>query len=501
MHPQRSLILITVDCLRLDRTHDVTGEAADAGVFTPVLSRFASESCVFPCAVVAGAPTYYSFPAILGGRHPLAMGRDVLGMAPGEATLAWCLRDAGYATAAFVAGNAYLSPRFGYEQGFDEFEDFLGGSPAKCGQDETPETESGSGSLVGKLNGALRGVAKTIGLGRVYNDAYFRYGQWQAGKQDVTVDDLRRYPSADAMVNRVGPWLAGRGGAPFFLWLHLMDPHHPYYPPLEALAAIGRPDIDVRRARKLNSVWNRGDLSASQLAAYRDDVTALYDAGVYWADRQIGRLLDMLQQFGLDDDTAVAVTADHGEELLEQGRRYHRPDALPESLIRVPLLVRVPGTGGRRFADVPFSQTDLPATLLEAVGVAPGGMAGSSRWNELLAAQVGDATEPPTVTECVAGSTNPFYSCRRNGSRLLAIHHGRYKLTWNLGGGSEQLFDLAADPGETAPLPPGEVPEVRRRLMQAVLDHVKKSQAERDPVARLRARLRDLRLEGAVAFR
>ena len=118
---KRSLVLVTVDCLRADHC----GLYGYNRPTTPFLDALASESFVVPAAIVAGAPTYYSFPAILGSRMPLALGRDVVGLAPGEGTLATVLRESGYATGAFSAGNPYISPRFGYDQGFEVFHDFL----------------------------------------------------------------------------------------------------------------------------------------------------------------------------------------------------------------------------------------------------------------------------------------------------------------------------------------------------------------------------------------
>ena len=118
---KRSLVLITVDCLRADHC----GLYGYARPTTPFLDSLAPESFVVPAAIVAGAPTYYSFPAILASRMPLALGRDVVGLAPGESTLATVLRESGYATAAFSAGNPYISPRFGYDHGFEVFRDFL----------------------------------------------------------------------------------------------------------------------------------------------------------------------------------------------------------------------------------------------------------------------------------------------------------------------------------------------------------------------------------------
>ena len=106
-----SLILITIDCLRADHV----GFLGYGRPTTPFLDALATESFVFSNAIAAGAPTYYSFPAIMASRPPLALGREVIGVAPGETTLASTLKEAGYATAAFLAGNPYLSPRFGHD--------------------------------------------------------------------------------------------------------------------------------------------------------------------------------------------------------------------------------------------------------------------------------------------------------------------------------------------------------------------------------------------------
>src|SRR6266566_9557377 len=110
----RSLVLITVDCLRADHV----GFLGYTKATTPFLDSLAAKSTVFTIAIAAGTPTYFSFPAIMASRYPLALGRDVVGLAANEPTLATVLRDAGYATAAFVAGNPYLTRSFGYHAGF-----------------------------------------------------------------------------------------------------------------------------------------------------------------------------------------------------------------------------------------------------------------------------------------------------------------------------------------------------------------------------------------------
>src|SRR5580692_8711495 len=156
---RKSIVLVTVDCLRADHV----GFNGYQRPTTPFLDSLAAESFVVPAAIVAGAPTYYSFPAILASRMPLALGRDVVGLAPGESTLATVLSESGYATGAFTAANPYISPHFGYEQGFEVFRDFLDhdfiGIEAQSTQDTFnagPESgDSVHGGLKPKLNSKL----------------------------------------------------------------------------------------------------------------------------------------------------------------------------------------------------------------------------------------------------------------------------------------------------------------------------------------------------------
>ena len=128
-----SLVLVTVDCLRADHV----GFLGYSRPTTPFLDTLARESIVFPCALVAGAPTYFSFPGIMAARHPLALGRDIVGISPGEPTLASTLQAQGWTTAGFVAGNPYLTARFGYDQGFDSYHDYLSPSGGDGKQLET----------------------------------------------------------------------------------------------------------------------------------------------------------------------------------------------------------------------------------------------------------------------------------------------------------------------------------------------------------------------------
>jgi arylsulfatase A-like enzyme len=488
MATRKSLVLVTVDCLRADHV----GFMGYNRPTTPFLDSLGAESFIVPAAIVAGAPTYYSFPAILASRHALALGRDLLGLAPRETNLASAFKQAGYATAAFGAANPYISSRFGYEQGFDTFHDFLDAPPTPL-SDAAP-IGSGRNGWVSRVNRKLQDIRRALGpLGSVYDELYFQYCQRYASPAPNSLDALRRFPAADVVVDQAQAWLGSIGETPFFLWLHLMDPHSPYYPTEKALELMGQVPPTPFRARYLNSSWNRSDLGPGRLARYRNDVVALYDSGVRWVDAQMERLVDGLRRSGLWNDCIFAFTADHGEEFLDHGGRYHPPSRLMEELIHVPLLVRVPSAAKREVSKSPFSMLHLAPTLLEAADVpVPPAFEGRSQW-ELL--RQGRSAEEAAISECVAGCTNPFLPANRLGPRVLSVREKRFKLVLHFDPRAEYLYDLEADPREQAPLPAGAEQTARRRLLECAREHIRRSISKRDPATRLQARLRELRLE------
>jgi len=485
MRAKKSIVLVTVDCLRADHV----GFMGYGRPTTPFLDSLANESLVFPLAIVGGAPTYYSLPTILSSRYPLAIGRDVLGLAPEEPTLASALKECGYATAAFSAGNPYLSKRFGYEQGFDTFRDCLDESAAPSASTSVAAPSIGWTS---RLNRAVRRVRPSLGpLGALYDEAYFQYCQ-RVTPAANSLDELRRFPAADVIVDHACEWLASVGEAPFFLWLHVMDPHAPYYPTDGALALMGD-QVTPSRARYLNSYWNRSDLGSSRLSRHRDDIVTLYDAGIRWVDAQMERLVQTLRNSNAWGDCIFALTADHGEEFLDHAGRYHPPSRLMEEVIHAPLLIRVPGAEKREIAKDCFSLLHLAPTLLDMANAPrPATFRGRSYFAQV---QAGSGPESTAISESVSACTNPFRSQDRLGPRVLSIRESRYKLVLHFDPPKECLYDLEADPGEQAPLAPVSHKSVRRRLLEVALEHVRQSSNQRDQSARARSRLRELRLE------
>jgi arylsulfatase A-like enzyme len=209
----------------------------------------------------------------------------------------------------------------------------------------------------------------------------------------------------------------GRSGEPhrFFAWFHFFDPHAQY------VAHEGSPDFA-----------GKGPYGATR---------GLYDQEVWYTDKHIGRVLDYVAAQPWAADTAIVMTADHGEAFAEHGMLFHGAEIWNE-LVRVPLVVYVPGAEPRR-VPVKRSHIDVAPTLLDLMGLPEpeGELRGESLLEDVYLAKGAEHDERDVYIDMPAG---PFNGLRR------AIVYGPtpgMKLI-HFGGGSYQLFDLATDPDE-----------------------------------------------------
>jgi len=154
-------------------------------------------------------------------------------------------------------------------------------------------------------------------------------------------------------------WLEEEQRRPFFLWLHLYDPHAPYG------------DLDDKRRSYPVDPRIHGFVDAARFAEEdRSRMAALYAKGVRSADAALGELLAGVRKHA--SDPLILVVADHGESLdewlAERGYAYDHGEFLEEAEIRIPLVIAGPGVAQGRSSAV-ASIRDLYTTLLEAAGV------------------------------------------------------------------------------------------------------------------------------------
>jgi choline-sulfatase len=202
----------------------------------------------------------------------------------------------------------------------------------------------------------------------------------------------------------------------FFAWFHYFDPHAQYVP------HEGAPDFGPPKGTQ-----------ASRM---------IYDQEVWYTDKHIGRVLDYVASQPWGEDTAIIVTADHGEAFYEHGMLFHGAEIWNE-LIRIPLLVYVPGADPRRVL-ANRSSIDIAPTILDLLGAKiPEGdeLRGKSLLADVYLPKNGEHEVRDVYVDMPQG---PFNGPRR---ALITGAAPGMKLIHS-GGAQYQLFDLAEDPNE-----------------------------------------------------
>jgi len=240
-----------------------------------------------------------------------------------------------------------------------------------------------------------------------------------------------RHPSAEVVAAAVA-WMRERPG-PFFVYIHTLGAHRPYLPPSEHWRPFQPARLPPRR--DVNALVLQPTLAPDEMALVR----SAYAGEVHESDAAFGDLLSGLQAQGVQDRTAVAFTADHGEGFDEHGDRGHGVRLYQETA-HVPLALRVPGrTTGARIA-VPVQHADLVPTFLALAGLpTPPELSGR------------DLAAPPAAAE---PDRMLISRVTYAGADKVAVRWGRLKLIANEEPDTApsdrfELYDLARDPGET----------------------------------------------------
>ena len=375
--PPRSVVIITIDTMRADRL---------TPAIAPALSALAASGVRFTTARSAVPLTLPSHTTLLTGRRPPQHGVRVNGqtLAGDVPTLATALRGAGYRTAAFVGAYA-LDRRFGLARGFETYDD------------------------------------------QVTRD-------WDAA------DRLEAERPAGAVVDAALAWMDRVQDRPYFLWVHLYDPHAPYTAP---------------------------EPFRTRFAA------APYDGEVAYADAEAGRLLARLSTAERVADTVVIVTGDHGEGLGDHGEATHGMLAY-DTTLRVPLLVRAPGLAPAVQA-APVSLADVAGAVLRL----------SRSGASLPAASARDLFDGDTSAEVYAETEYPAVA----GWHPLRVLAGASRKL--IRSSAIEFYDVAADAAETTDLAARDTAAARQAVARlTALQGDPKAAA--GPSAEAQARLRSL---------
>ena len=413
-----NVILVMVDTLRADHLSCYGGEQP-----TPNLCRIGQDGTVFR-GFSHASWTKPAAASLLTSLVPTSHGvmSKTSSLSPAATTLAEALRDRGYATGG-IASNINLAESFGFGQGFDEYH-YLG-----------PDYLFGARESSSKL--ILYQIARAVYF---KFDKRLRFGDFYQDSQ---------------VVNGVAfDWLDRHKDSRFFLFLHYMEPHDPYFE---------HPYNGYGIARAANQHPDPA-LAAEMHRLYRGEIAYL--------DDNFGKLLAKLEALGLYDDTVIALVADHGEEFHEHGGFWHGL-TLYEEQIHVPLLVK--WQKGR-----PFAPAGTPDGIARLIDVAPTLLARAGA--AIPQAMQGVDLAVPYASRAEKDRLH-FAEEDHEGNVLRALRTPSWKLIEANEGNPRglpptALFDVAADPGERTNLD-GREPERSAELQRYLEGQQKFAEARR----------------------
>lgn len=307
MEDARNVVVVLCDTLRAQKLRPWNPSTR---VQTPALDALATESVVFERGQSSENWTKPAVASILTGLHPMdhdartqsAVLSDTALMLPEH------FKANGFSTAGFIA-NGYVSDRFGFDQGWDRYKNFI--------------REAGASSEA--------------------EDVYREAGDWAMEHKDER----------------------------FFLYVHTIDPHVPYDPDDEFVSMYdSRTDYDGQvRPRMTGELLHDAKRNPPRVTFSESDVRrleALHDGEITQHDRHMGNFIQRLKDAGVWENTVFVFVADHGEEFNEHGSWGHGHSVYQE-LLHVPLLVHY---GDHAARVVPRVNTmDLAPTVVELAGL------------------------------------------------------------------------------------------------------------------------------------
>ena len=398
-----NIILVMVDTLRADHLSCYGAENE-----TPNLCRIAEGGTTYQAFSHASwtkPATASLLTSTLPSTHnaiakPSTLSKDLT-------LISEAMQDGGYTTGGIVS-NVNLAESFGFAQGYDDY--------YYLGPDYIAYAEESSSKLI------IYQLVRQIWLGL-------------AGGDEVRFNDF--YQDSQVVNEVAFDWLDKRKDERFFLFLHYMDPHDPYFEhPYNGIgvARVSMPEPEPEMAERLH---------------------ALYRGEIEYLDVQFGELLAKLDAEGLYDDTIIVLTADHGEEFADHGGYWHGLTLYDEQ-IHVPLLIKWAANSEpvARGAESGLARLiDVGPTLLGAVGIdVPETMQGI----DLRAPFSRRLEKDRQVFSEEDHEGNVIWSLRTEYEKLIVANETNPR-----GLPAREYFDISEDPGE---LDPYAHPEAEQRL-------------------------------------
>jgi len=404
-----NIIVMVADALRADHL-SCYGYNKNT---SPNIDKFAAECTVFDGAFSAAPATGASIPSILSGLYPslhkTGVDGNMLTLNDEVNILPEMLAKHGYYTIGLNT-NPLMAGKHGYNRGYCTHEDLF------------PD------------NKKIHTYLASRGPGGELRKEIVQYN--------------RSYVCSTQVNQEIERWLKSNPKNPFFMWIHYMDTHSPYIPrsPFFEQYCTGRSGSQVLNfLKKLNQIFHALHTGTDRMSfEEKKMVVDCYDSEIRYFDVEFGRLMSLLKNYNLFDNTMMFFMADHGEEFWEHGHWGHFV-RMYDINIRVPLLFKMPGSfaSGKRITKQ-VRNIDILPTVLDVLQIDPKtNLSGLS-----LVPFIRDENSAPETPVISEGGGVKRISTGEKIDRLYSIRTPHYKYIKNTSQNTRELYKLEDDPFE-----------------------------------------------------
>jgi len=476
-----NIVLITIDSLRRDRL----GCYGYRKNISPNIDRLSETSFVFLNAFSSGPNTPHSFMGIMASQHPFSS-RE-LSIRHCQSTLAEILLENGYWTQGFNAGNPWVSQYYGYDKGFSELVDFL----------ELQSTnDPGFKFVLNKKSGESVEIRRVPYFKEIPLRGMLRRCLPQVVRRDARrfIQGLRNFFSymdhikvkleiEKPFTRSLIQWIMRNDKEPFLLWTHFMTVHEPYAPAMIDQLRVNKKILWKYKVNRLRRETEHRLQNNTITTSYVNQLSSLYDAEIRRVDRWVGKILRALRRKGVYDRSCVILCSDHGEEFFEHGGLFHSAK-LNDELLRVPLLIHLPGQKLKQVASRRVGLIDLLPTIAGYLGIVfdSNSYEGDSFAEMLVGAPVRGEDGRILAAEAFYDQNeiiigfNPYDTCCV--ARRLCLYNGNMKFIADCTQEKLEIYNMEKDPLETNDLSKTH-PELKRLAKALIREHLRNNERKR----------------------
>ncbi|MFX0032331.1 MAG: sulfatase [Candidatus Hermodarchaeota archaeon] len=472
-------ILITIDCWRLDRL----------GIFgyndsvLPNINKLSNNASTFENMIANSSNTAPSFYALFMSKIPVIDGQ-YSPLPSDQKQFTEILRENKIKTCG-IHSNPHLGKLCNYNKGFDDFFDMF----------EEPEYYSLRKNLINRIYKIFDFFGLRTRITK-FNKKLLKRIRLKKFKPSLTTKKINyAYSNAKDVTRKAIDWISKNYKSNFFLWIHYMDAHRPYFPPDKFIKRVSNREISESKKLFLRDIVNyfkpdskeRLDIDNNSIEL----TNTLYDAELNYVDYYIGILLEYLKHIKIFSNVNLILTADHGEAIFEHGFLGHQI-SLYDELLKIPLIVRLANNQKTQNLIKFYAELiDVAPTILDTFNITSNkNFRGKSLIPLMINADTSKKSE--NILSALLHHNNKIYSFYRKTDEsyflMISTRTKNWKLIFDEQTNDYELYNLTEDPKELTNLYYKEnmqLEEIKQNLLTVIKVAMEKLYNEKQKIKRV----------------